>query len=227
MTKIALISDLHEHLPNIKDVDMVIFCGDFCFRPCGDYLAEAAVWYSVLGPYFSDLRNRGIKLIGCPGNHDFICQPLNIFEQISSFFDVFEFEGVRKFEDLKIMFMAYCKLPQWAMFKTEEEIKEICDYYATCVKPGTIDFFISHTGPHDILSCNDWGIKPIGDLALKIKPKHFHAFGHIHSRFGMVQKNGITYVNCSYTNPDYSSRKKYVTYDTITKEFNLVPCEDL
>lgn len=227
MTKIAILSDIHEHLPDIKNVDMAIFCGDFCFRTRGDYLAEATVWYTKLGPYFKELRRRNILLVGCPGNHDFVCEPKQTFNQISKYFDVFETEGARKLAGFDFLFMSYCKLQDWALYKTEEEIEEICRYYSYFCSKRDYDFLITHTGPHDILSCEDWGIKSIGDLAKIIKPKHFHAFGHIHSRFGMVEKDGITYVNCSYTKEYYSPRNQYVTYDIETRKFDLIECENL
>lgn len=225
--QLALISDIHEHLPDIKNVDMAIFCGDFCFRPRGDLLGEATVWYNWLGPYFEELRRRNILLVGCPGNHDFIFEQDGFDKQIRKSFDLFKHEGAGKLADFNFMFMSYCKLEEWAMYKDEYELEDICNYYGKYRSLKEYDFLITHTGPHDILSCEDWGIKSIGDLAKAIKPKHFHAFGHIHSRFGMVEKDGITYVNCYYTKEDYSSRNQYVTYDTETRKFDLIECENL
>lgn len=232
MAKIAILSDLHENLPDIKNVDMAIFCGDFCFRPCGDYLAEATVWYARLGPYFEELRRRNILLVGIPGNHDFLCELYELKSHIANkYFDLFSMNSVFELgylEDFTFAFSNVCKVNGWAFdYMSDNDIEGEFWYNINYDDLEDIDFLITHTGPHDILSCQDWGIKPIGDLAKEIKPKHFHAFGHIHSRFGMVEKDGITYVNCSYVKEDYSPRNQYVTYDTETRKFDLVDCENL
>lgn len=222
--KIAVLSDLHEHLPDVKDVDMAIFCGDFCLRAREDYLGEAYMWLARFCPYFEELRRRNISLVGCPGNHDFILEIDPIREQIGKYFDLLEYKGLHELNGFKFLFFALNQMPEWAFYHSSDSLYINSLYYQGIYKD--VDFLITHTGPHDILSAEDWGIKHISDLAKEIRPKHFHAFGHIHSRFGLVEKDGITYVNASYCKEDYTPRYQYPIYDTETKSWDLVDCED-
>lgn len=72
--------------------------------------------------------------------------------------------------------------------------------------PESTDILITHGPPHGILDrtvgnelvgCQDLRQR-IDELDLKI-----HVFGHIHEGYGMIQREGVSYVNASVLNVNY------------------------
>jgi len=78
---------------------------------------------------------------------------------------------------------------------------------------------ITHCPPHGVLDSvrpriTAWGpveeeSEPLGceELAIRlasVKPR-LHVFGHIHDGYGILQRDGTTYVNASVCNEDYEA----------------------
>lgn len=217
--KIALISDQHEFIPWIDNVDMAIFCGDFSFQNHGDVMGEMVLWNGILKPYFQLVRQRGIKTIACPGNHDFLADKHEFTHQISDNFDLYENFGIRKFNGLNLMFFAVCNLEDWAIFVPVEKQMAMAEFmvlkHAALGEP--IDILITHCPPHGILDCT-YGLEAIKYLANEVKPK-LHVFGHIHEARGIKKIDDTLYVNAAYTDRSYRpyERDKYFVYDTETQ----------
>lgn len=72
--------------------------------------------------------------------------------------------------------------------------------------PDKLDILITHGPPFRVLDQNSIG-KYVGceDLLERVKvvmPK-IHVFGHIHEAHGMVEENGIEFINASSLNEHY------------------------
>lgn len=225
--KIALTSDIHEYLPDIKDVDMAIFAGDFAYQDRGDIDGEVKLWNTKLIPYMQKLRKRKIKLVGCPGNHDFLCDNYSLQHIVTDQFDLFLRDGFAQLEGLTFAFFAYCQLEFWAMFKPVDRQKAYCDWMnINAINYPKIDILVTHTPPLNILSEEDWGSYNIEQLAFNLKPD-LHVFGHVHECFGDKVINGIQFVNaafCGIGEGRYFPRNKYFVWDTQTKELEVRQC---
>jgi len=222
--KIAMLPDLHEHFPFIQDdVDMVVFNGDFCCTPSAEekwVKREAEIWTLLYGPYMQEIRSRGIKVVGCPGNHDFYPQSSkSAFQHVASFFDVFVTRGYRNILGYSWYFFCYNRLEEYSYYLNDSETRKRLDQFKT----RQVDFVVTHTPAYDILSMvPDWGSMPIRHFVERVRPKHCHMFGHCHSDFGYTRRDGVTHVNASYSMAENHPRYEYMVYDTESRTFELV-----
>lgn len=228
MTKIALLSDIHEFTPDINNVDMAFFCGDFSFRDHGDIGGEIKVW-DKLREYFKILRDRGIVLVATCGNHDFLADSYKTRYIIEDCFDVFGLNQIQRYEEFIFAFFGYCHLEDWAMFAPDEKQEKMCDRLElmASVLDKPIDFLITHCPPLNVLSMFNWGSEFVERLAKNLKPRHLVCFGHVHDQYGSKVVDGIQYVNCAYVDKDYNPRYQYPVYDTETKTFDVDKCLNL
>ena len=147
--KIALLSDIHQHMPYVSDVDIAVFAGDFVDTPNGDIISEKALWVNQYERYFRDIRDRGIYTIGCPGNHDFLPQSSKAnFNYIKNQFDTFLTRGLRGIKGFRFYVYCYNKIEGWAYFRNELQQSKDLDGKNI----GDLDFIITHTPPYDIMS---------------------------------------------------------------------------
>lgn len=82
--------------------------------------------------------------------------------------------------------------------------------------PSDTDVLITHGPPFGILDTLENGMR-VGceDLASELKriqPKA-HIFGHIHSSYGMVERDGCTYVNASICDEQYKPTREPIIVD--------------
>jgi len=66
--------------------------------------------------------------------------------------------------------------------------------------PEDTDILITHGGPEETLDVNNWGelcgCSSLRHYVDKIKP-FIHVFGHVHENYGVLMRNGTTFVNAS------------------------------
>jgi Icc-related predicted phosphoesterase len=103
----------------------------------------------------------------------------------------------------------------WAFQYDNEEAAE----YHWSKIPANTDFLITHTPPHTILdlSASKWATGNSGCPVLarhveRVKPK-FHAFGHIHEGYGMVEYASTTFINVASLKRDYFTQNDPVLID--------------
>jgi Icc-related predicted phosphoesterase len=122
----------------------------------------------------------------------------------------------------------------WAFNRDRgEEIKAEWDK----IPEGT-DIIITHSPPYgkgDLLIPQyrrrnedpNVGCKDLLDTIRRIKPS-IHLSGHIHSGYGVVVENGITYINAAVLNDDYQyvNLPILIEFDTDTKEVKLLNNEE-
>lgn len=69
--KVCCLADIHGHLPDVPDCDLLILAGDYCPMPS---VRKQARWLRhKFGPWLESLKSR-MAVVGVAGNHDFIFQ---------------------------------------------------------------------------------------------------------------------------------------------------------
>lgn len=199
MVKILCISDTHtkHHLLNnhLPDADIIIHAGDISNRGSSMDLYDFLNWYADL-PY----KHK----IFIAGNHDFCFEVMeDIPEEFKAFGITYLMDKMVEIEGLKIYGSPWQpEFYNWAFnLKRGDEIAQ-----KWAMIPDDTDILITHGPPFGILDdtiqgtrvgCEDLYIR-----VLQIKPK-LHVFGHIHFGYGMVERDGIVFVNASNLNEDY------------------------
>jgi predicted phosphodiesterase len=225
--RITVISDTHskhEQLTNhLPGGDLIICSGDISSMGYFNELISFCKWFNKL-PY--DYK------VFIAGNHDFCFQDSI---QISSMI-VEEYYNVDYLEDnLLLMYPEEYsnsikiygtpwqpEFMNWAfnLPRNGEELKEKWDLI-----PINTDILITHGPPFGILDVKGktehLGCELLRDRIDIIKPK-IHIFGHIHTGYGYMFKNGTHFINASVLNKKYNYVNSPVSF-VWNKETNKIP----
>lgn len=197
--KIVCTADTHAFTPELPEGDVLIFAGDYSER--GNLLE-----FEIFLRWISQVGNRYKKVIFVPGNHDIYCEKnLSVVKTEMQGMTVLNGDSIT-FEG--VLFWGSPITPEfnnWAFMKKPEEMKQVWSR----MHPET-DVLITHGPPQGILdrvsdTNFDIGCPELLKKVLEVKPK-YHIFGHIHEGYGMVEKNGTTFINVSYR--DYENFKR-------------------
>lgn len=199
--RIVMISDMHSNLDfKLPEADLLLIAGDIC-PAYGDKGLSIDLQYQWLQDNFRPwLNQQPVKeVVFIAGNHDWI------FEIARSYVP-FLGDNCHYLEDsfIDIMGIKIYGTPQqpifcdWAFNRTEEQLKR---YFENI--PTGLDILISHCPPYGILDevgiskrPRKIGSKSLRDIIRKRKPK-IVVFGHNHDRYGIEEKYGIKFINCS------------------------------
>lgn len=211
--KICIVSDTHNRLDRITmpKADILIHCGDWTLE--GNH-AELQLFYRAL----KRVRENYKHILVIPGNHDKIVESdpkmvSALFKQssITLLIDKGVTIGGKKFYGSP--WTPFCGY--WA-FQYDND--EAADYHWAKIPKGT-DFLITHSPPHTILDLSNskWatgnsGCPTLAKHVERVKPK-FHAFGHIHEGYGMVEYADTTFINASSLKRDYFQQNAPVLID--------------
>ena len=225
--RIVVISDLHGHLPELPDFDLLIIGGDVCpvtnhnrhFQE--DWLnGTFSTWINSL-PY----RNVFSRVVMIAGNHDFVFEGISKTrkqEWLSHIKDNrlvyldneeydFEYLEVDELKHIKLFGCPYCKIfGNWAFMRENLE-----KYYSAI--PEDIDILVTH----DAADINNLGLIQMGwykgenagntllaEHVKRVKPKYYFC-GHIHSgNHNLEEIDGIKMANVSIMNEDYEPTHK-------------------
>jgi len=202
MPTLVLISDTHTKHLEIEDQlkliytehpdSIIVHSGDISYRGRKWEVEEFIEWYSGL-PF----KNK----IMIAGNHDFLFEnspevAKDILDRIGPGIIYLNDSGV-ELEGLK--FWGSPVTPwfhNWAFNRVGEKINEHWDLI-----PVDTNILITHGPPYLTLDATKSGLR-VGcpELANKIKglsDLKVHVFGHIHEAEGIVEKNGVIYVNAT------------------------------
>lgn len=204
---LALVSDTHHSTPSIPDwVDGVLFCGDFCctHRNTKAIDLEYKVWDHIYTPYLRDIRSRGIKVYGIPGNHDFLAE--KEMDTLRQHFDEFVADGLFNVsnketgETLSVYAYCYHHLQGFPFFKTEEQMYN--DLVPLCGKI-RCDILMTHSPPFGLFDKghDHYGSHAIRDFVTVLRPK-LHVFGHVHEARNFGYFGETTYVNAACVTED-------------------------
>lgn len=198
------VSDTHSTMGqfDIPDGDLLIHAGDLTKRGYKHEIVDELMWMSKL-PH----KHK----IFIAGNHDYYFQD-RPDEARATVKD--KFPGLTYLEhdlhiikdgdrELKIYGLPHTPSHgNWA-FQPKRGSEELRSHWARI--PAGIDILVTHTPPMGTLDRPDpdfnlpgarVGCELLTEELKRIKPK-VHVFGHVHYDFGVVNKNGTTYVNAA------------------------------
>ena len=202
MSTLVLISDTHtkhyEIDAQLKEIyenhpdAIIVHAGDISYRGRKWEVEEFTEWYSGL-PFKHKIM--------IAGNHDFLFEDSpeaakDILDKIGPEIIYLNDSGV-ELEGLK--FWGSPVTPwfhNWAFNRVGEKINEHWDLI-----PVDTNILITHGPPYLTLDTTKSGLR-VGcpELANKIEglsDLKVHVFGHIHEADGIVERNGVTYINAS------------------------------
>ena len=222
--KIAVISDLHGHLPiypspyweGIEECELLLICGDILPLHCQSKMIESRLWLiDEFKPWAASLPVEQVFFIA--GNHDFWFERNDLTaHQIFSSHDKVrylknEYIDYISSQDAKIYHIfgtPYCHIfGDWAFMRDEETLVKKFSQI-----PGNVDILLSHDAPYGTsdICFEGWaadgshkGCPELRDAIIASKPKYnFH--GHLHSANHEEELLGDTKVyNVSILNESY------------------------
>lgn len=210
--KLVLLSDLHEHLPDLSklDYDGVIIAGDLSFRPYMDLQGEVDFYLGRFYPWVKSLK----KDVFCIyGNHDHAGELTEVRRRGPDNIRV-DYWGVNKMFGLYINALSFT-LPfqSWAFQADERRLNAMLEYM------GKSDILVTHGPPFNTLDeheCKNIGSKAVLQYIFKHQPK-LVVCGHCHTR-GFEWVGDTLVVNASYVGNEYQPLNKVFIYDTETKD---------
>lgn len=199
--RICCLSDIHGYLPTIPDCDLLLLAGDYC----RDHNYHA--WYGrSFARWIAEIANRGIKVVGVAGNHDFI------FEQREDFsiphWTYLQDSGFR-WNGLNIWGTPWQpRFYDWAFNLDEPELEK-----KWSLIPDDTDILILHGPPYGYGDRTEDG-RRTGSSSLtkrikEVKPK-LVVCGHIHCSHGVIQmlEQDTVIVNAAYVDEEYRPANK-------------------
>lgn len=221
--RIALISDLHGHLPEIPPCDLLIIAGDICpdkFPSRGykwpDPQGQKDWMYDTFGPWA--IKQPARQIAATWGNHDWVDDKWLASGGAKVIVDqCIEVGG------LNIWFSPWSPLfGGWHWMKSPSEL---VDVYAKI--PEGVDILVSHGPPY---GCGDQldehylvlgsrkdenshaGSKELLATIQRVKPK-LVVCGHIHSGYGEYAAGDTRVINASLVNEEYKPVHDIVLMD--------------
>lgn len=189
--RLICISDTHgrHNEVTLAPADMIIHSGDMSERGTKEQIQDFITWFSSLDYQYKIL---------VAGNHDFFFEqatskeikkmiPENVIYLCDSGVEI---EGIKLWGS-PVQLWYY----NWAFNRSA---KNICKHWNEI--PDDTNILITHVPPQNILDQNRRD-ESCGCPYLRARVKElklqYHIFGHIHESYGMIEKNGTTYVNSS------------------------------
>jgi len=194
--KLACVSDLHGHLPEIPDCDVLLLGGDYS----PDTVTELKWLHGTFAPWIKKLSER-MKVVGVAGNHEIL------FEQNPILIPTMEWVYLEDsgFSYQGLNFWGSPWQPRffdWAFNADEDQLCRKWDLI-----PNNTDVLLLHGPPHGYGDFSNYGQEHTGSPGMtkrieEIQPKLVIA-GHIHSAYGRYQIGNTIVLNCSLVNERY------------------------
>jgi len=197
--KICALSDLHGHLPEVPECDVVCIAGDLSpmYEQTRSGVAMAPWFLKNFADWLNSLKCE--KIIGIAGNHDFIAQNSNLFMHgLTGLAPKWVYLEDETYEHRGFKFHGTPWQPpfyDWAFNLPEEELRKKFDLI-----PHDLDVLISHGPPlgyGDLTTRGqNAGSRELLKACAEKKPKHLIC-GHIHPARGEYEAGPVTVHNCS------------------------------
>jgi Icc-related predicted phosphoesterase len=189
--RIICISDTHGKHQDVKlsAADMIIHAGDMSEMGTKEQLVDFINWFSSF-----DYRYKVL----IAGNHDFFFEHATSKEIKKLIPDgvIYLNDSGVEIEGLKLWGSPVQPwFYNWAFNRSEKTIRIHWNEI-----PNDTDILITHVPPQHILDENSraesCGCPHLTARVNEVNPQ-YHIFGHIHESYGMIEKNGTTYINSS------------------------------
>lgn len=218
--KVAAVSDLHGHLPNIPECDVLCICGDtFPIESQDDQVMSTGWFYLEFIPWVESLPCKKVLLIA--GNHDFILYQNNLtiakrklFDRLTFYYEsdklVYLLDELYEFEGKKFYGTPWIpELRRWAFYADSDTLKNKFKNI-----PNNIDVLMTHCPPKlgsagivhqwdDRHYMVNYGCEELDDVLVK-KDIKWLLSGHIHTGNHIPESiHGTNVVNVSINDEDY------------------------
>lgn len=208
--RICCLSDTHEMHSRIQlpKADLLVHAGDLTFRGDPEKIREFNEWCRGV------VRDGLAKAVVCiAGNHDFLFQEKPAFAKSLMTACAYLEDSGTVIDGAHVYGTPWQPwFYDWAFnLRAETELKAKFDLI-----PARTQVLICHSPPKGILDANREG-ESCGSSALleaieRVRPK-LVVFGHIHEGYGVLTRDGITYVNASICTPAYDPTNAPVLID--------------
>ncbi|MFA6093461.1 MAG: metallophosphatase domain-containing protein [Elusimicrobiota bacterium] len=235
--RFVTVADTHLAELELPEGDVLLHAGDLTFRGSAPEVVSAARWLQ------SQKQKRKYQhVIVTAGNHDFLFQtePGLARELLRENGILYLEDSGLTIEGSSILPGELAPGPgritvygspwqpwfnNWAFnLRTIESLKEKWDMI-----PAGVDILMTHGPPHGILDgvtrfnedlypsdeslfTKNLGCEALLEALRRVKPR-FHVFGHIHEGYGIVEKNGTTFINASIMDGQYEPARKARVFD--------------
>ncbi len=196
--KIVAISDLHGHLPNLPEADVICIVGDITSDNHRKDAAAQWEWYNeVYLPWVESLPAR--KVITVAGNHDYCFEE---YSPISTDKHIYlENTGVEI--DGYTFYGTPNTRPPMNNFAFSKKSKKLTKLFKKI--PHKLDFLLCHSAPYNVNNCgmlgdgsDDIGNKELTE-AIRKKDISYMFCGHVHTgNHSMGEWQGKKIANVSY-----------------------------
>ena len=213
--KCVLFSDTHgctTEVINGKKVDLQIPDGDVLIH-CGDFSAQGSFDDIVyLNSFLSKLSHKK-KYVVC-GNHDIQSEKDFNASQTLLTNAILLYHHAFWIGDIPCFATSYQPFYKgWAYnIADDKKRKKLFDQI-----PEETQILISHCPP---FGYNDKGFQAphVGDKALlarirELKHLRYVISGHLHNSYGIIEENGVTYINCSLLDDRYALKNKPIVIE--------------
>lgn len=198
--RIVLLSDIHHHLPEIPDCDLLLIAGDLVHTRKNDFISQEI----FINGKFKKWLLANARRITCAftsGNHDFL------FERYKHLIDdeviQFYYEDVGfEFQEIKFWLTPQnLRFYDWSFNRSEAQLRE----YFNLI-PCDTNVLVSHQPPYGAGDLTERGER-VGSVSLMRKIQElnldFACVAHIHSDRGIHQLNDTMIINAAITDEEY------------------------
>lgn len=234
--KIVAISDIHGHLPEIEECDIVCIAGDISPLKIERKMDDMAVWFEEKFIRWC-LELECKKVVFVAGNHDAYLWALGkdtINKIISDFGDkiVYLEDDTKEVLELKIHGSPWVpELVHWPFYANSYKLRE-----KFALIPVDTDILITHCPPtgikgvsvvHDrksVANNQDFGCQELKDELDSKDYKMHHIFGHVHSgERAPVSYKGTVLHNCAIMSERYTvDRDVFSVFEINIKDKNEI-----
>ena len=217
--RIVAISDMHGNLKfDVPEADLLLIAGDIC--PATHDASESSYmqkdWiYNKFNPW---LAGQPIKqCVMVVGNHDWMWEhlPRHLLPWLA--FNCCHIEDemaiMTSLNDPLKIYGTPVSLPfcDWAFNREEAQIQKYWDNI-----PEGLDILLLHSPPYGILDKTNHsehiGSKSLLKRIKEVRPK-LVVFGHNHNEHGVVEMDGIKYVNASLVDESYKMTREPIVVE--------------
>lgn len=211
--KIACCSDMHSNLDfTIEESDILLIAGDILPAYRDPFLSMNMQSIFLENDFYPWIEKQPANdAVFIAGNHDWI---------FDSSFDIPTMPKKLHYlcnKEITINGLRIYGTPEqpvflnWAFNRTKKQLER---YFSNI--PEGLDILLTHTGPYKVMDEVDlpnrkgnFGCKILKNKINEVKPKNV-IYGHFHGCYGKIEKDGITYINCSLINERYKMTKKTI-----------------